>query len=105
MAELDTFREWFEYNIHARQGYLETFAKLPAKELTRDRGASHPTVLRAHERLLWAIFFWTKTPPAVAFERFRPTPETRRGSTRYASGSARSTLTFDSSSPPSRNAS
>ncbi len=45
MSELEAIRAWFAYLAAARRGYLETFDKLPPAELTRDRGASHPTLL------------------------------------------------------------
>jgi hypothetical protein len=44
-SEVETFRAWFAYLADTRRGYLETLAKLPPAELTRDRGASHPTLL------------------------------------------------------------
>jgi uncharacterized damage-inducible protein DinB len=45
MTEVDGLRQWFAYNTAARHAYFETLAKLPPEELTRDRGASFPTLL------------------------------------------------------------
>jgi uncharacterized damage-inducible protein DinB len=45
MSEVDWLRQWYAYNTAARHGYFETLAKLPPEELTRDRGASFPTML------------------------------------------------------------
>ena len=58
MSELDLIREWFAYNARARQGYLETFSKLPSAELARDRGASYPTLQNIFEHTLGAYYFW-----------------------------------------------
>jgi uncharacterized damage-inducible protein DinB len=59
MRELETIRDWFGYNARARRGYLDALAKLPESELSRDRGASHPTLLDilAHSSRE-AISFW-----------------------------------------------
>lgn len=45
MSELYTLRDWFDFNAHSRRGYLGALAKLPTEELSRDRGASQPTLL------------------------------------------------------------
>jgi hypothetical protein len=37
-SEVETFRAWFAYFADTRRDYLETIAKLPPAELTRDRG-------------------------------------------------------------------
>jgi uncharacterized damage-inducible protein DinB len=58
VSELDIIREWFAYNARARQGYLETFSKLSPGELTKDRGASYPTLLNILEHSLGAYYFW-----------------------------------------------
>ena len=58
MPELDLIREWFAFNHRARQGYFETFSKIPAAELTKDRGASYPTLLNILEHTLGAYYFW-----------------------------------------------
>jgi uncharacterized damage-inducible protein DinB len=58
LPELDLIREWFEYNALARRGYLQAFSKLSPGELTRDRGASHPTLLNIFEHTLGAYYFW-----------------------------------------------
>lgn len=59
-SELDTIRNWFAYLAYARQGYLETLAKLPPAELTRDRGASHPTLIDIFAHSQGALYFWMK---------------------------------------------
>lgn len=60
MSELESIRSWFAYLARARQGYLDTFAKLPAAELSRDRGASHPTHLDIFGHSQGALYFWMK---------------------------------------------
>jgi len=88
VSEVDAFRDWAEYNIHARQGYLRVFENVPEDELTRDRGASHPGLLGIQCHILGAQWWWMKnaslppgpvepseirTPPSLAevqqFER------------------------------------
>ena len=58
VSELDIIREWFAYNARTRQGYFETFSKLSPEELTKDRGASYPTLLNILEHTLGAYYFW-----------------------------------------------
>src|SRR5487761_468605 len=45
MSEVEWLRRWYAYNAVARQWYLATLSKLAPEELTRDRGASFPTLL------------------------------------------------------------
>ena len=58
MPELDTLRDWFDFNAQARAGYLETFAKLSPEELTRDRGASYPTLVGIFRHTVNTYRFW-----------------------------------------------
>lgn len=51
-------RRWYAYNARARRGYVESFARLPREELTRDRGASYPTLLNILEHTLGAYCYW-----------------------------------------------
>lgn len=60
-SELETIRAWFDYLAAARRGYLETFAKLPAAELSRDRGASSPTLIDIFAHSQGALYFWMKS--------------------------------------------
>ncbi len=60
-SEVETFRAWFAYLADTRRGYLETLAKLPPAELTRDRGASHPTLLDIFAHSQGALYFWMKS--------------------------------------------
>ncbi len=57
-SELELLRRWFEYIAAARRGYLETLAKLPPSELTRDRGASFPSILDILAHSQGALYFW-----------------------------------------------
>ena len=59
-TELDTIRAWFAYLADTRRGYLETLSKLPPAELTRDRGASFPTLLDIFAHTQGALYFWMK---------------------------------------------
>jgi len=58
--ELDLIREWFAYIMDTRLGYIEALAKLPPAELSRDRGASHPTLLDIFAHSQGALYFWMK---------------------------------------------
>lgn len=60
-SEIETFRAWFAYLAAARRDYLETLAKLPAAELSRDRGASYPTLLDIFAHSQSALYFWMKS--------------------------------------------
>jgi len=59
-SELELIRAWFAYIADTRRGYLETLAKLPPAELTRDRGASHPSLLDIFAHSQGALYFWMK---------------------------------------------
>jgi uncharacterized damage-inducible protein DinB len=58
LSELESIRNWFAYNARARQGYIEAFGNLPKDELSRDRGASYPTMLGILEHTMGAYYFW-----------------------------------------------
>ena len=60
-GELETIRDWYDYNTRVRRGYLASFAKLSKEELLRDRGASYPTLLDIFEHVLGAYFYWIKS--------------------------------------------
>ncbi len=59
-SELETIRAWFSYIAEARRGYLDTFSKLPGPELSRDRGASSPSLLDIFGHTQGALFFWMR---------------------------------------------
>jgi uncharacterized damage-inducible protein DinB len=60
VSEVDSIRAWFAYTAEARAGYLEALAKLPVAELSRDRGASYPTLLDIFGHSQGALYFWMK---------------------------------------------
>lgn len=43
--ELEALRDFFQYNTFVRKKYLGLISKLPEKTLTKDRGASFPSIL------------------------------------------------------------
>ncbi len=59
-SEVDLLRSWFAYLAAARKGYLDTLAQLPPAELTRDRGASFPSLLDIFAHSQGALYFWMK---------------------------------------------
>ncbi len=44
-SELAALRDFFAYNTFVRKQYLSSINKLPKKALTKDRGASYPSIL------------------------------------------------------------
>jgi uncharacterized damage-inducible protein DinB len=66
-SEVEMFRTWFAYLADTRRGYIETLAKLPTAELTRDRGASYPTLLDIFAHSQGALYFWMKDCATFAF--------------------------------------
>ena len=74
-SELETLRDWFAYIAAARRGYFETLEKLPSEELSRDRGASFPSLLDILAHSQGALYFWVKNCAPDAF----PPPEPDQG--------------------------
>ena len=72
MTEVDGLRKWYAYNATARRGYFETLSKLPPEELTRDRGASYPTLLEILGHSLGGTDSWIIRMSAVTGEPFLP---------------------------------
>jgi uncharacterized damage-inducible protein DinB len=58
MSEVDSLRKWYTYNAVARRGYFETLSKLRPEELSRDRGASFPTLLDILGHSMGGIEMW-----------------------------------------------
>lgn len=44
-GEFAALQDFFAYNTFVRKKYLSAIIKLPKKTLTKDRGASYPTIL------------------------------------------------------------
>ncbi|MCI4324546.1 MAG: DinB family protein [Thermoplasmata archaeon] len=72
MSEVAWVRRWFAYNSAARHGYFETLAKLPPAELTRDRGASFPTLLDILGHSMGGIETWIVRMSPVIGESIAP---------------------------------
>jgi uncharacterized damage-inducible protein DinB len=66
-TEVETFRAWFAYLADTRRGYLDALAKLPPEELTRDRGASYPTLLDIFAHSQGALYYWMKSCATFPF--------------------------------------
>ncbi len=71
VSELESIRRWYLYNRIVRQGYFDTLAKLPPEELTRDRGASFPTLLDILGHSIGGIETWIVRMSAVNGEKFK----------------------------------
>jgi uncharacterized damage-inducible protein DinB len=72
VSEVETIRSWFAYIADARAGYLETLSKLPEAELSRDRGASFPTLLDIFGHSQGAMYFWMKDCARFEFPPQQP---------------------------------
>jgi uncharacterized damage-inducible protein DinB len=59
-SEVEILRTWFAYLADTRLGYLDALGKLPTAELTRDRGASFPSLLDIFAHSQGALYFWLK---------------------------------------------
>ncbi len=57
-SELELLDEWYTYNSYVRKRYLRVLAKLPEAELSRDRGASFPSLLDIATHILDAYRWW-----------------------------------------------
>jgi len=57
-ADLESIREWFAYNDYIRKKYLKTVEGLSEEQLTKDRGASFPSILDIFEHIYWAYRVW-----------------------------------------------
>jgi len=56
--ELNLIREWYYYNSTVRKRYFQALSKLPEAELTKDRGASFPSILDIFTHVLDAYRWW-----------------------------------------------
>jgi len=56
--ELNLIREGYHYNSHVRKRYFQVISKLPEAELTKDRGASFPSILDIFTHVLDAYRWW-----------------------------------------------
>lgn len=70
MTEVEGLQKWFAYNAAARHGYFEALSKLPPEELTRDRGASFPTLLDILGHSMGGIETWIVRMSALTGEPF-----------------------------------
>jgi uncharacterized damage-inducible protein DinB len=70
VSEVEWIRRWYAYNAAARQGYLDTLSRLPPEELTRDRGASYPTLIDIMAHSLGGTSFWFRRMSTLYGEPF-----------------------------------
>ncbi len=66
-SEVESIRNWFAYIAEARKGYLETLGKLDSAELTRDRGASFPSLYDIFAHSQGALYFWMRDAAKFPF--------------------------------------
>ena len=57
-GELESLREWYRYNSYVRKKYLKLIESLPREVITKDRGASHPSILDIFAHVLDAYNWW-----------------------------------------------
>jgi len=70
MSEVDGLRKWYAYNAVARRGYLDTLSKLPPEELSKDRGASFPTLMDILGHSMGGTETWIVRMSALTGEPF-----------------------------------
>lgn len=97
-TELDCIRSWFAYMAEARRGYFTILEKLSPAELSRDRGASFPTLLDILAHSQGALWFWmtgcskSAFPPPEKEPSDAPTIAELRGFEEYLQGRIESYL-------------
>ena len=57
-CNLESIREWFRYNDYVRKKYLKVLESLPSEQLTKDRGASFPSLLDISAHIFFAYRLW-----------------------------------------------
>jgi uncharacterized damage-inducible protein DinB len=57
-SELEALKDWFDYNAFVRKRYLEFIARLPENVITKDRGASFPSILDIFTHVLDVYKSW-----------------------------------------------
>jgi uncharacterized damage-inducible protein DinB len=57
-ADLASIREWFAYNDYVRKKYLKVLESLTKEQLTKDRGASFPSLLDISAHIFFAYRLW-----------------------------------------------
>lgn len=57
-SELQTMKEWYAYDIFVRKRYLRFLKKLPRRVITKDKGASYPSVLDIFAHVLDVYKAW-----------------------------------------------
>jgi uncharacterized damage-inducible protein DinB len=72
MTEVEWLRNWYTYNAAARHGYFDALSKLPLDELSRDRGASFPTLLDILGHSIGGIETWITRMSALTGEPIVP---------------------------------
>lgn len=60
VVERDDLKSWLAYLAVTRRGYLGAFEKLSPGELSRDRGASHPSIADIFAHPQGALYFWIR---------------------------------------------
>ncbi|MHB1909440.1 MAG: DinB family protein [Nitrososphaerales archaeon] len=72
MSEVAWLRKWYAYNAVGRLRYLETFSRLSPDELSRDRGASFPSLIDIFGHSLGGTSFWIVRMSTLYGEPFTP---------------------------------
>jgi uncharacterized damage-inducible protein DinB len=57
-SELEAVKDWFDYNTFVRKRYLRSIQKLPTRVITKDRGASFPSILDIFTHVLDVYKSW-----------------------------------------------
>jgi uncharacterized damage-inducible protein DinB len=57
-SELEALKDWFDYNTFVRKRYLDFLGGLPENVITKDRGASFPSILDIFTHVLDVYKSW-----------------------------------------------
>lgn len=57
-TELEAVKDWFDYNTFVRKRYLDLIAGLPENVITKDKGASFPSILDIFTHVLDVYRSW-----------------------------------------------
>jgi uncharacterized damage-inducible protein DinB len=57
-TDLESIREWFSYNDYVRKKYLRVLEGLSGDQLSKDRGASFPSLLDIAAHIFFAYRLW-----------------------------------------------
>jgi uncharacterized damage-inducible protein DinB len=77
-GELSQIKEWYRYNSYVRKKYFDAIEKLSPEEITKDRGASYPSLLDILSHTLGAYLHWFFHFYGLPWPKLNEGPDTMR---------------------------